>query len=76
MLAAATAVRQAAGLLARNAICRAAPSSLASRAMISRSIARCVWRGDVRLARALLFQHPWTQDLIRVEGEVVSFVDP
>eukprot|EP00959_Pyramimonas_sp_CCMP1952_P121435 2539427-Pyramimonas_sp.AAC.1 len=40
--------------------------------MISRSIARCVWRGDVRLARALLFQHPWTQSLIRVEGESVA----
>eukprot|EP00959_Pyramimonas_sp_CCMP1952_P266130 5564091-Pyramimonas_sp.AAC.1 len=69
MLAAATAVRQAAGLLARNAICRAAPSSLTSRAMISRSVARCVWRNDARLARVLLFQHPWTQSLIRVDGE-------
>eukprot|EP00959_Pyramimonas_sp_CCMP1952_P402507 8434886-Pyramimonas_sp.AAC.1 len=44
--------------------------------MISRSVARCVWRGDVRLARVLLFQHPWTQSLIRVDGEVVSFIDP
>eukprot|EP00959_Pyramimonas_sp_CCMP1952_P425845 8919680-Pyramimonas_sp.AAC.1 len=63
LLEAATRIRQCAGAIVRDAVVRASPSSLASRAMVSRSLARAVWRSDVRLARVLLHQHPWTQSL-------------
>eukprot|EP00959_Pyramimonas_sp_CCMP1952_P018206 385594-Pyramimonas_sp.AAC.1 len=44
--------------------------------MVSRSLARAVWRSDVRLARVLLHQHPWTQSLVHIVGEIPMFLDP
>eukprot|EP00959_Pyramimonas_sp_CCMP1952_P184664 3861103-Pyramimonas_sp.AAC.1 len=72
----ATRIRQSAGAMVRGAPLRPPPSSLNSRALIARSLARCVWRHDHKLAGVLRCQFPWVQKHCIIQGPSVSLTDP
>ena len=68
----ATLCRQAAARATRDLVLARDSRAMMSRAMVSRTLARCVSRQDARLARAVLARHRWTRDHLAVNalGEV------
>eukprot|EP00959_Pyramimonas_sp_CCMP1952_P251966 5264713-Pyramimonas_sp.AAC.1 len=70
MLRVATRSRQAAGRITRDAILYSDRRSVASRAMMSRSIARCVWRADLMLALVLCARHSWVKDTLDISSGI------